>query len=204
MVSLQCAVIFANGLRIPTGVHQTTPSTSSYESEIKTDLVAPAPTSNSQFFKSPNQEQFLYAALLHNVHFLPFEIADGFDNEESQNDEGNTYKIYRPTPEDDPQFIDMLPPSQHQDEPNYYDEKPRKTKKYSKSIEEAKQKKHSIKEDRKNQESYRKEGESDNEHSQSEAVEQQTEQDEQTDDYSVEQSAPASRLDFQLHGNLSE
>lgn len=201
VISLHCAVNFVGGMRIPVAVYITTPSTPN-ESEIKTDLVAPAPTSISQFHLRPTQEQFLYAALLHNARFLPFEMESQEDEPtaEAHDNEENTYTVYRPFPEDNPQFVDMLPPPESQNEPDYYAVKPRKTKKYSKALEEGKQKKQLTKEDKKSQESFRKERELDTVKSQSENVENQQEQD-QSDDYSVEQSAPASRLDFQLHGN---
>lgn len=192
------AVGFVGGMRVPTEVYITAPS-SHDKSGIETDLRAPAQTASiSQYHQVPTQDQFLYAALLHNVHFLPFDVSD-------VKDDGNTYKVYRPDPEEDPQFVDMQPPTIG-DEPNYYaSEKPRKSKKYSKAVEEGKQKKHLTKDDKKSHESVRSDREVDVKGSQSEHVERQPEQDEQSDDYeysdSVEQSEPASRLDFQLHGN---
>lgn len=206
VILLHCVVNFVGGMRIPVAVYITTPSTTN-ESEIKTDLVAPAPTSISQFYHHPTQEQFLYAALLHNARFLPFEIESQREQQEpssttdNQDEEENSYKVYRPYPEENPQFVDMMPPPETQNEPDYYAVKPRKSKKYSKAHEEGKQKKQFTKEDKKSQETFRKERESDTEKSQSENVENQQEQHDQSDDYSVEQSAPASRLDFQLHGN---
>lgn len=49
----------------------------------------------------------------------------------TQSPERDSYDLYRPSMEDNPQFVDMLPPPQTQEEPDHYAVKPRKTKKYS-------------------------------------------------------------------------
>lgn len=41
-----------------------------------------------------------------------------------------SYSLYRPTAKENPQFVDMQPPSTDENEPNYYSIKPRKFKKY--------------------------------------------------------------------------
>lgn len=54
----------------------------------------------------------------------------------------NTYKLYRPTADENPQFVDLKPPAEDQHEQNYYviekGEKPRKNKKYSEKDESVK------------------------------------------------------------------
>lgn len=140
----------------------------------------------------------------------------------SQSQEKNSYKLYRPTPEENPQFVDMLPPSEIQDEPNYYETKPKKNKKYSADVDGEKKKtakkvKQYLKEKIvKKEEDYEDEDQS----HQSNAPEieisakltndtqarRQRETDVNEEDYenddesSVERSAPTSRLDFAMHG----
>ena len=139
----------------------------------------------------------------------------------------NSYKLYRPDYDENPQFVDMLPPSLAQDEPNYYGLVKRKSKKYSAT--EDKQKKYLKMKEAKNngsidrrdrQESdYAKANDEQPQPSNNERVELYTNpktdrdtkrqgQDSQSgeeatkeDSESLETSAPSSRLDFQIHGD---
>jgi hypothetical protein len=103
----------------------------------------------------------------------------------------NTYILYRPHPVDNPQFVDMLPPTEEQEEPNYYGIKPKKTKKYSADGEKKKPKKgKNLKEQA---------ATDDEEEADYDSAEEAREHRE--GETSLEESAPASRLDFQMHGN---
>lgn len=147
----------------------------------------------------------------HHLVIQPDEIKN---IEKSTQDQGvNSYILYRPSPGENPQFVDMQPPSEQQDEPDYYTVKPRKTKKYSST--DDKQKKYlkgsNLKEkivpdfDYDDQplssaevtESPKAVNESDSAREEREA--ESKEEDENAN--SMETSAPASRLDFQMHGN---
>jgi hypothetical protein len=119
----------------------------------------------------------------------------------------DTYILYRPDPADDPQFVDMLPPTEEQDETNYYGIKPKKTKKYSAVGEK---KKHVKGKNLKEQIVDDGEDEAqDYDSAEEPAAEQQTDDTEEGREHregdsgetSVEASAPSSRLDFQMHGN---
>lgn len=140
----------------------------------------------------------------------------------SPSQEKNSYKLYRPTPEENPQFADMLPPSEVQDEPNYYEAKPKKNKKYSADVESEKKKtakksKQYLKEKIvKNEEDY--DGEDQSHQPNDPEIEisskltngsqarRERETDLKEEDYenddesSIERSAPTSRLDFAMHG----
>lgn len=186
-------------MRLSEKVYITTPA--SIESELKTDLVAPEYTSFSEFYQhkqEPQEQNFQLTPFFFNGHLIPV-VVEHHDESTEQSDEevddGNTYKVYRPSAHENPQFIDMTPPPENQDEPNYYATKPRKTKKYSKAMEESKLKK-IVKKDVKEVEEEKPEQRSE----ESQQSEEQEEDQEQRDDDFVEESAPASRLDFQLHG----
>lgn len=136
--------------------------------------------------------------------------------------EKNSYELYRPSMAENPQFVDMLPPAEIQDEPNYYAVKPKKNKKYSAAVESEK-KKTAKKSEQYLKEKIVKNEDYDNEdQSQQSNVPQiqitaklandsqarrQRETDVTEDDYenddesSIERSAPTSRLDFAMHGN---
>lgn len=60
----------------------------------------------------------------------------------SQSQEESSFDSYSSFYGENSQFVDMLPPAQNQEEPNYYAMKPRKSKKYSASEEKKKYKKH--------------------------------------------------------------
>lgn len=207
MISLHC-VVNISGMRIPDSIYITT--TAAPESELKTDLTAPEYTSFSEFYQhQPNDEpqsRFL-TPFFFDGQLIPVmvehhdESTEANSSEESNNDDdGNTYKLYRPSVHENPQFIDMEPPAENQDEPDYYTEKPRKMKKYSKAQEESKKDKKVVKKAASEED---KEEEVNDEKSEKvENEEQQQPQQNADDDYSVEESAPASRLDFQLHGTF--
>lgn len=144
----------------------------------------------------------------------------------SPTQEENSYSLYRPTPADNPEFVDMQPPSEAQDELDYYVVKPKKNKKYSAAVEEKKKytkKKENLKaqivqdeqedlNDAKEETDYDYDVPSSSTEvtisakltndSDSSRKERDTDSSEKTDssDDSVETSAPASRLDFQMHG----
>jgi hypothetical protein len=192
-------------MRIPDTIYITTPAP---ESELETDLTAPEYTSFSEFYQhQPNEPQSRFLTpFFFNNQLIPVMVEHHDESTETNSseevDDGNTYKVYRPSVHENPQFIDMEPPAENQDEPDYYTEKPRKTKKYLKAQEETKKDKKVVKKEveEEEEESEEKsdvvqpEAEAENE-----SKEQQTQQ---NDDYSVEESAPASRLDFQLHGKF--
>lgn len=73
-------------------------------------------------------------------HLIPFHDPKAAENIEksTQSPERGSYDLYRPSVEDNPQFVDMLPPPQSQEEPDYYAVKPKKTKKYSAADEKEK------------------------------------------------------------------
>lgn len=183
---------------------------------MNSDLVPPAASSYSQYhnFGSFIPQQIVYVSpsvlprVLHSdPQSEPKYFAPASDND--------SYAVYRPSPEENPQFVDMLPPPEQQDEENYYIGKPRKNKKYSAIDKKEKKstktkpgynvKKNIIKEDsteapvnvtsdnESTDESTRKERELKNE------SEEKSESD--SPDYdTIEISAPSSRLDFQMHG----
>lgn len=206
-------------LRLSDNIYITTPPTDDQSSEIKTELVAPAPSSLSQYYQHQDYIQqpiqyspFLYTGPL--IHMEPLVESKETESTEtsSPNQEGSSYDLYRPSAIDDPEWVDMLPPSL-QTEPNYYEVKERKNKKYSGSDEKGKKsiKKESLKSKSEalpsnfehpaisakltnESESVRKERDTEEEN--------KNEKSDDSQDYeSVEASAPASRLDFQMHGN---
>jgi hypothetical protein len=199
VISLHC-VLNISGMRIPDNIYITTEAP---ESELKTDLTAPEYTSFSEFYQhQPNDPQSRFLTpFFFNGHLIPVMVEHHDESTEAnssdENDNGNTYKLYRPSAHENPQFIDMEPPSETQDEPDYYTEKPRKTKKYLKAQEETKKDKKVAK--KATEESEEKSDETQTE-VENESKEQQQNADD--DDHSVEESAPASRLDFQLHGKF--
>lgn len=73
-------------------------------------------------------------------HPIPYHDPRPAENIEksTQSPERGSYDLYRPSVEDNPQFVDMLPPPQTQEEPDYYAVKPKKTKKYSANDEKEK------------------------------------------------------------------
>lgn len=116
-----------------------------------------------------------------------------------QSQEKNSYVLYRPSADEKHDYVDLTPPSESQEEPNYYVMllKPRKLKKYVetdvaekklKARKESEKLKHQIK---------RSESEltnnNENDGNESDLLTEST-------DY-TEQSEPTSRLDFQMHGN---
>lgn len=224
-VHLSCGL----ALRIPDSIYITT--SPSVNDELNTDLVAPAASSLSQyfqlrkfpqpsFFQQPSHQQteafpFLFVGPL----ALP-ESQESQDiqksTESSQSQERSSYNLYRPSPEDNPDFMDMLPPPEQQSEPNYYAIKPRKNKKYAevdskekklikkKNVESLKQKIVNEQETESNDVqtiSAELPNESDGNIRRERDISNENEnlEEESTKDDSVE-SAPSSRLDFQMHG----
>lgn len=235
-VHLSCGL----SLRLPDGIFITTasPHNEQQSSQINTDLVAPQASSISlysqllnypqpSFFQQPAHLQtapnfpFLYtipAVLIGsrgNLH-QPRNLEESTENE-SQSQERSSYSLYRPSPEDNPEFMDMQPPSEQQSEPNYYAMKPRKNKKYSEADEKEKKylkkkvaeslkskivKDHETEEPKDDEaistkltndsvETIRKERETSSENEDLK---------EESSDYDSVESAPSSRLDFQMHG----
>lgn len=211
--------------------------------DLETDLVAPAASSLSQYYQEQNyptlgyfhqlaqQNPFLYKGPLIMM------VAPDFGQSEkkhlerlSQDHEKSSYSLYRPTPEDNPQFVDMLPPPAVQDEPNYYAVKPRKNKKYSaiddkqkkylkvKESEDLKSKiDHVEKSDELDQPisqettssplnseeiSTKLKNGTENSRQERDTVDEAKSEEELKDESdSIETSAPSSRLDFQMHGD---
>jgi len=209
-------------MRIPDSIYITAlPPVDTEEQEsrdVKTDLVAPHLSSLSQyeqhqnfphpliFQQRPQMNPFIYTGPLILLEATSALLQQKNIERSLADHEENSYKLYRPDPADNPQFVDMLPPPENQDEPNYFVIKPRKMKKYAN--EEGKAKKPSKKEI----ESLKKQivNVEDEETSDSTEVDvssrlpndsasDSTRQ--QEPDESVEMSEPASRLDFQMHGN---
>jgi hypothetical protein len=230
-VTFYCAICSA--LRIPSDeIYITTPPSPEDDPErhIKTDLEAPQASSVSQYFEHNYQNEREVPAF-HPDQYSPFlftgplilmETPDGpvpvrivkksenIQADEQQQEE--TYDVYRPKASDNPQFVDMVAPSEDQPEPNYYAIKPKKNKKYS-EIDEKKPKKKESNE-LKNQivkideaASHQHPKLSTKLSNESETVRQEryldrakNEGDDEYDDYDVESSEPTSRLDFQMHG----
>lgn len=138
----------------------------------------------------------------------------------SQNQEKSSYDLYRPSWDEKPEFVDMVPPAESQEE-NYYAVKPKKTKKYSSAVEKKKYKKHeNLKAKIVKLEDYDElevNQEEPNDQAlnygeipitqklvnESESLRQEREAkdaEETASVASVEASAPSSRLDFQMHG----
>ncbi|XP_070494985.1 uncharacterized protein DDB_G0290301-like [Chironomus tepperi] len=120
------------------------------------------------------------------------------DDQNTQNQEKNSYVLYRPSSEESHEYVDLAPPAISQEEPNYYAmlHKPRKQKKYIEEVvtdkklkarKDTLKLKHQIK---------RNEPEliqhNNDEHNEHDLLTEST-------DYVVEQSEPTSRLDFQMH-----
>lgn len=145
-------------MRLSDSIYITTPPPSvdeqdASQSGIHSDLVAPAPSSLSQYYNEPeypNQNYYLQrqqeaeklSPFLYTGPLIlmdsPGETHTSHRPSESKTIERSfpgqgksSYDLYRPKPEENPQFVDMYPPSEVQDEPNYYVVKPRKNKKYS-------------------------------------------------------------------------
>lgn len=121
------------------------------------------------------------------------------DDQNTQNQEKNSYVLYRPSSEESHEYVDLAPPAISQEEPNYYAmlNKPRKQKKYVEEIvtdKKLKARKDTIK---LKHQIKRNEPEliqnNNDEHNEHDLLTEST-------DY-VEQSEPTSRLDFQMHGN---
>jgi hypothetical protein len=248
-VSLHCAC----ALRLPDIIYITTPASIDDGSDIKTELVAPEASSLSQFYQQHHQQQpqqnyqphinyfhqqptidfsnspFLYTGPLiisedqGRSFYHPSEPRN--TEKSSPNQEKSSYELYRPSIHDHPQFMDMLPPSQDQDETNYYAIKPKKIKKYLAKTDGEKKKK--TKKSKKNlKDKIVKMEEIDNNEAPSDEKQKSNlpeieisskltndsqarrqRETENTEDYEnedepfVEKSAPTSRLDFAMHGN---
>lgn len=225
-------------LPIPDIIYITTQSSiDEQQSEISTDLVAPEASSLSQYYQPQNYPQqdffqqpsahhvspFLYTGplILMESHGEKFQQSEPKNIEkDSANHEQNSYVLYRPTPQDNPEFADMLPPSQHQNEPNYYAIKPRKNKKFSKTDSDEKKtvKKKEIKQKiifNQNKDlvqepsiqlntdeikiSAKLKNETENIRKERDLKNESDESNESSEDDYVK-SVPSSRLDFQMHG----
>jgi hypothetical protein len=225
--TLHCACAF----HLPDTVYITTPSSieaEAAESGIKTELVAPEASSSNQFYQQQNYPQInifqhpqaQYAPFLYQGPLLlmehPLRLLQQQNDQRSierhlPSQESDSYRLYRPAPEDNPQFVDMLPPPEEQEEPNYYEGKPKKNKKYSEKVDGEKKKSFKKKQNLKEkivknepQEILVEEPESSLEVSNENQARQQRETQSNEEDYDeepVEKSAPASRLDFAMHGN---
>lgn len=118
-------------------IHITTPSAvERLQNELKTDLTAPLFSSLSQYY----QLQALQPRSPYIIMMLGSQPTKTINTDELPSDQ-NSYKLYRPTASENPQFVDMRPPSlpsKDQSEPNYYSIKPRKNKKYSPNSEKTK------------------------------------------------------------------
>lgn len=218
-------------LPVPEIIYITTQSPLDDHGEINRDLVAPAPSSLSQYYQEQPEQQHFYQPTHHNLNASPFlyngqlvlvemlpQLRESKNIEEnSPNHAERSYSLYRPSPQDNPQFADMLPPSEKQNEPNYYAIKLKKNKKYS-EVEHADKKslkkkensslKNVVDQSLNKQQVYPEEEEeiasklpdsSENVRKEREASDKE-EEDHEEDDDSVEISAPSSRLDFQMHG----
>lgn len=236
----------ASALRIPDTIYITTQSSidveeaAAAESGIKTELVAPEASNLNQFYQQQNHPQinYLQQPAHHHSPFLytgpliliedPGKLShqNGQRNIErnSLSQEKNSYKLYRPSPQDNPQFVDMLPPSETQEEPNYYLAKPKKNKKYSEKDDGEKKKtlkkKQNLKKnilenevfENNDEDLIEKQPESApeavnlSENSNEYQARRQRETSSTTEDFTeddepIEESQPASRLDFAMHGN---
>lgn len=134
-------------------------------------------------------------------------------NSRVDQEQENTYVIYRPSADEEHELVDLVPPPAKQ-EPNYYSIKPRKSKKYQeaeskknlpKSIEDLK-KRIKIAEIESNDDELEQPQNLNSEEihrSLSENI--RAARDLLTaasdDDYEIKESPPTSRLDFQMHGN---
>ena len=118
------------------------------------------------------------------------------DEQNTQSQEKNSYVLYRPSSEEAHEYVDLAPPSESNEEPNYYVmlQKPRKQKKFVEEVvtdkklkarKDSTKLKHQIK---------RAEPEL------TQKIESDPDLLTESTDY-VEQSEPTSRLDFQMHGN---
>lgn len=244
ILTLKCSCGWSS--RIPDHVYFTTsPSVDELHaagSDLNTHLVAPAAASYSQYFQHLPQlnyyqqaaqlSPFLYTGPLIMMLTQAEQSAQSEEAESSEKSfptrEENSYRLYRPIPADNPQFVDMQPPSEAQDELDYYIVKPKKNKKYSAAVEEKKKytkKKENLKarivqdeqedlNDAKEETDYDYDAPSsstevptsakltnDSDSSRKERDTDSSEKTDTADDSSVETSAPASRLDFQMHGN---
>lgn len=121
------------------------------------------------------------------------------DDQNTQNQEKNSYVLYRPSSEESHEYVDLAPPSISQEEPNYYAilNKPRKQKKYVEEV--VTDKKLKARKDTLKLKHHIKRNEpeliqnNNDEHNEHDLLTEST-------DYVV-QSEPTSRLDFQMHGN---
>jgi hypothetical protein len=166
---------------------------------------------NTQLILQQQQQQpqqpaaaapFLYLGQLTSSD--PGESSSSYSNQNDKNqprrrsDEGDldqerdTYELYRPNEDEYTDYSDMMPPPEEQ-EPNYYVMKPRKLKKYSEA--HAKKKKQNV---RRAAEDLQKEVvfSTNKSNTHNDKFDSLTDS---SDD--VQESAPASRLDFQMHGN---
>ncbi|CRK99899.1 CLUMA_CG013202, isoform A [Clunio marinus] len=199
------------------------------ESVLRTELVAPHPSSVSQYFvhhyyppphiisQLSKQSPFLYTGPLILMEHTSemFQPKYTKNTEKSiENQKRDSYDVYRPSADENPQFVDMFPPQDNQDEPNYYTMKARKSKKYSETeSKEKKPPKAKVNDNSKEQvvddgesEPTQYETSSSEEISSKEAEDERVQDDHKNDNddeenESEEISAPASRLDFQMHGH---
>lgn len=133
------------------------------------------------------------------------------ENSQADQEQENTYVIYRPSHDEEHELVDLSPPLINQ-EPNYYAIKPRKFKKYQeeekkvpKSIEELKKRIKIAEIESADDELEQPQNLNSEEIQKSLAENIRAARDLLTaassDDYEIKESPPTSRLDFQMHGN---
>ncbi|CAG9797162.1 unnamed protein product [Chironomus riparius] len=122
------------------------------------------------------------------------------DDQNTQNQERSSYALYRPSPEESHEYVDLAPPAISNEEPNYYAmlHKPRKQKKFVEEVVTDKKLKArkdtlNLKHQIKRNEPELIQNNNNDEHNEHDLLTEST-------DY-VEQSEPTSRLDFQMHGH---
>jgi hypothetical protein len=161
---------------------------------------------------SQQQQPFLYLGPLIFSHQTA-QQARSLARADTQSHEENSYVLYRPTPEEEQEFVDLTPPPQEQ-EPNYYATKPRKLKKYQE--EDKKSNTQKSVEDLKKRIKIAEIESDDDEletpvNQNSEEISKNIQENiraardlltaSSNVDYDIQESAPTSRLDFQMHGN---
>ena len=237
--TLHCAC----ALRIPDTIYITQSSidveeAAAAESGIATELVAPEASNLNQFYQHQNYPKInFFQRPAHQyspfLYMGPLILTEDPGRLSPQNDqkniernsvsqEKNSYKLYRPSPQDNPQFVDMLPPSETQEEPNYHSAKPKKNKKFSEKDDGEKKKTFKKKQNSKKnilKNEVFKNNDEDLTEKQQESAEEVVNSSEDSNEYQarrqretsstkedydeepVEESQPASRLDFAMHGN---
>lgn len=235
MLTLQCSLLPCGWSRqISDSIFITTEATvQKQRDDLKTHLIAPPSSSFSQYYQQESfQPRYFF---LQSAQLSPIILFDDHSSKKhsiekhSQDTDASSYNLYRPTAGENPQFVDILPPTQQLDALDYYAMKPRKNKKYSAKSEKTKK----LKAENLKEKFVANEEVQDHEDSQPEVITKTTSEEtdydsateendheaspseteyeelpqnssdnsEKTEHESVEISAPSSRLDFQMHGN---